>query len=154
MPLAAMVKQSNDMLASASTIRLVKEHPEAIKDLARPGGLHDAAKKVLQVDKWGLDYLKAMPMPVQEALRAAIHGAITGDPPKPVQISYMPSYEYEVRVSDFGQAVHVQVRGPYEAVSPGAAYAKKATRKSTGSRRRVTRRVKAAKRKPARRRGR
>jgi hypothetical protein len=97
----------------------------------------------LNVDAAGIKYLKAMPLPVQEAIRAAIFDAITGRPGKPVQLSYLPALEFGASVTDFGEAVSIQVRGPYEPVSPGVRYAASRARGSTR-----------AKRKPAKRRGR
>ena len=133
MPNQLMVAQTNDVLSSASTIKLVREFPDAFAKLAEPGSLVDVAREVLKVDRSGLDYLSAMPTAVQEAIRAAIYDALTerkGKPAKPVQISYMPSYDFGVQVVDYGQAVSIQVSGPYSSSSPRekAAHAKGAAR--------------------------
>ncbi len=160
MPVAAMVNQSNQWLSAESTVKLVKERPDIVEILGVRGKLADAAEKLLNVDAAGIKYLKAMPGPVQEAIRSAIFDAITGrtgQRAKPVQLSYLPALEFGASVTDFGQAVSIQVRGPYDAVSPGARFAAArltqggtTARRAKPARRKVTR----AKRKPARRPGR
>lgn len=148
MPVAAMVSQSNQWLSAESTVKLVSERPDIVEMLGVKGNLPKAAEKLLNVDAAGIKYLKAMPLPVQEAIRAAIFEAITGRPGKPVQLSYLPALEFGASVTDFGEAVSIQVRGPYEPVSPGARYA--ASRAKPARAKASTR----ATRKPARRRGR
>lgn len=157
MPMAALLTQSNAWLSSASTIKLVEQRPDVVEILGERGRLADAAEKLLQVDRWGIEYIRAMPGPVQESIRAAIYDAITGrgasQPPKPVQLSYVPSLEFGVTIADFGEAVTIQVHGPYEAASPSVAFAARGTGVASRGRaaRSGGRKVKAAKRKPARR---
>ncbi len=144
MPNQQMVAQTNDVLSAASTIKLVREYPDAFAMLAEPGSLVEVARDVLKVGRSGLDYLSAMPTAIQEAIRAAIYEALTerkGKPAKPVQVSYMPSYDFGVQVVDYGQAVTIQISGPYSSSSPKekAAYAKSGA--SAGGARKPARRT-------------
>ena len=154
MPLASLVSQSNAFLSSASSVRLVKERPDVVEKLARPGGLVEAAKSLLQIDAEGVAYLEEMPRVVQETIRVAIHSAVTDPDSKPVQLAYLPALEFAATVTDYGQAVTVIVRGPYEAASPGKAFAAARARRARRGSSRVARRVKPAKRRPAPRRAR
>ena len=146
MPHAAVVGASNALLSTQSTIRLVREFPDAYELLGTPGSLGKVARQVLGVKGAEAAYIDAIPVTVQEAMRAAIYASASQD--KPVQISYKPAVEFEVQILDYGQALHVQLLGPYEAASPGVAYARKAAR---GGTRKTTRK---ATRKKARPRGR
>jgi hypothetical protein len=141
-PNQLMVAQANDVLSAASTVKLVREYPEAFAKLAEPGSLVDVAREVLKVDRSGLDYLSAMPTAIQEAVRAAICDALTersGKPVKPVQVSYVPNYEFGVQVVDYGEALTIQISGPYSGVSPrdGSTYAKRRTSRSATKRKSV-----------------
>jgi hypothetical protein len=149
-----MVAGANNALSSSSTIKLVKEFPEAYEALGSPGSLAKVAREVLGLGAAEVAYINAIPAAVQESMRAAIFASVRQG--KPVQISYVPALEFETRIVDYGQALSVQLRGPYEAASPGAAYAKKARRGGgkTGTRRRTAKPARRVKAKPARRRAR
>jgi len=160
MPVSAMVQQSNANLGTGSTIKLVQENPKIVEMLGIRGKLAEAARALLDVDPAGFDYLNAIPGPVQESIRAAIFDAISGkrgQEPKPVQMSYVPAYEFGASVTDYGEAVSIEVRGPYEAASPSGknARAKRSAGRTAARRGKPARRkVNPAKRKPARQPGR
>jgi hypothetical protein len=149
MPMQAMVASANSVLGTGSGVRLVQEFPEALKGLSTSGSLVPVARDVLKLGAAEVAYLRAIPMAVQESIRASIYSSVTQG--KPVQISYKPSVEFEAQISDYGQALHIQVLGPYDPVSPGSRYARRG-----GGRRKPTRRSasRTAKRKPTRRRAR
>ncbi|MGH9319243.1 MAG: hypothetical protein ACRD3V_05055, partial [Vicinamibacteria bacterium] len=97
-----------------------------VEALGRPGTLVDVATRVLKLDAAGIAYLKEIPSPLREAMRAAIYDAL-GDG-QSVQISYSPHYDFELRFADYGEALSIHVKGPFETASPGRAYRAKAKR--------------------------
>ncbi len=141
MPVAMMVQSANDNLGAASVPRLVREHPEEVEALSRPGTLVDVATRVLKLDAAGRSYLEAMPSPLREAMRAAIFDALSAG--QSVQLAYSPHYDFELRFSDYGEALTIHVKGPFDTASPGDAYRTKAARARLGK--------KSTARKPARR---
>jgi hypothetical protein len=148
-----MVAASNDVLAAQSVPRLVAEFPEEVEALGRPGTFVDVATRVLKLDSTGRQYLEAIPAPLREAMRAAIFDAMSSG--QSVQIHYTPSYDFEVRFSDYGQALSIHIKGPFETDSPGSAYRKQAvrTRSATGKVRRAAPKRKATVRRKASKRG-
>jgi len=140
MPMATMVQSANNNLGAGSLPRLVTENPKEVAALGRPGTLVDVATRVLKLDAAGRSYLQAIPSPLREAMRAAIYDALSDG--QSVQISYSPHYDFELRFTDYGEALSIHVKGPFETASPGRAYRAKAKRARSG---------KSTARKPARR---
>jgi hypothetical protein len=64
-------------------------------------------------------------------MRAAIFDAMSNG--QSVQIHYTPGYDFEVRFSDYGEALSIHVKGPFETDSPGSTYRKQAVGKRSGA---------------------
>jgi len=135
---AKVVGESNSLLSSSSTIRLVKEHPQAFRLLGTPGSLGTVARDVLTLSADERAYIDAIPPTLQEAMRSAIYSSV--DQGKPVQLSYAPAYDFEVHIWDYGEALSIQVRGPYESRSPQKAYSAKRGRAGRKAKSKPTRR--------------
>jgi hypothetical protein len=118
MPGAAMVQSANSMLSTSSAAKLLRDYPNEVAELAKPGSLVGVATRVLKLSAQDKQYIQAIPDPLKEALRAAIVDGVLRE--KSVQLSYVPAYDFEVRISDYGGAVTIQVRGPYAPASPSA----------------------------------
>jgi hypothetical protein len=141
MPMAMMVQSANSNLGAGSLPRLVTENPKEVAALGRPGTLVEVATRVLKLDAAGRNYLQAIPSPLREAMRAAIYDALSDG--QSVQISYSPHYDFELRFTDYGEALSIHVKGPFDTASPGRAYRARAKRARSGK--------KSTARKPARR---
>jgi hypothetical protein len=126
-----MVQGSNAALGAGSPAKVLSEFPKEFEELGVPGSLVRVAKNILGLSSTETRYLEAIPPALREAIRAAIYDAVNAD--KSVQISYFPAYDFEVRFADYGQALSIQVSGPYEAASPRgkARYEKPAKRRAT-----------------------
>ncbi len=145
MPLSAIVQGSNAALGSSSPAKVLELFPKEFEGLGVPGSLVSVAKAILGLSTTETEYLEAIPPALREAIRAAIYQAVNAD--KSVQISYFPAYDFEVRFADYGQALSVQVSGPYEPSSPRGK-----SRYEKGTKRRTTRGVRPRARKAPKRR--
>lgn len=152
MPSNAMVAKSNKQLAAQSAPRILEEYPEEVEALGNRGTLIRVARKVLELDEKDLEYLEAMPTALHEALRASIFDALTNG--KSAQMIFVPAYDFGVKVWDYGEAISIQVEGPYEADGyskrPDRYTSSQGTAAARTTKRRTTARKSAA-RKPARR---
>ena len=112
MPNAMTVQAVNTALTTDGVVSLSSDGG-VLEQLARPGSLLEVAQTLLDLGAEELEYLRAIPTVLQEALRAAINQAVAAG--KPVQLQYSPGYEFEVRMWDYGQAVSIHLSGPYTA---------------------------------------
>jgi hypothetical protein len=145
-----MVQSANDNLSTSSASRLVREHPDEVAKLAEPGSLVGVATRVLKLSAQDRDYLQAIPDPLKEAMRAAIVDAVGRE--QTVQFAYIPAYDFELRFSDYGNALTIVVRGPYAPASPAEKAEYTSYSASAQARRRPTRTKAKRKAKPSRRR--
>ena len=68
-----------------------------------------AARKVVQA------YLNKMPDQLSESVRGAIYSALTAKQPKPITFAWVPGYDFQVNVWDYGCGMTVMVQGRYPA---------------------------------------
>jgi hypothetical protein len=152
MPNQVMVQKSNDQLAARSAARILEEYPEEVEALGERGNLIRVARTVLELEGKDIGYLEAMPSALQEALRASIFDALANG--KSAQMIFVPAYEFGVKVWDYGEAISIQIEGPYEAGGYSARPERYASSQDTAAARTTKRRAtprKAATRKPAKR---
>jgi len=112
-----MVRKISPVLTQESLTAL-GQNETFMTALNSPGALVDLARDYIpDIAPEELAYLQAIPPVLQEAVRASIAAAIDGS--KEVQVLYAPAYDFELHIWDYGEAVSVQVRGPYtEATMP------------------------------------
>jgi hypothetical protein len=111
MPVAAVVQSANLALTQEAVRSLHAEQSGLIDELSRPGSLGAVAQSHLGLSDEDRRYIEAIPNAVQESLRSAVHTAVASG--KAVHLTFRPAYDFGVSVWEFGDAVGVQLTGPY-----------------------------------------
>jgi hypothetical protein len=119
MPGFAMIQQANVALSGGGAAAL-KSDPDFMSQIAQPGSLVSVAREVLDLSSDDLNYLEAIPLAVQEVIRATIYHAVAQS--RDVHLSYQPGYDFAASVVDYVTAIGVTVTGPYTVPAARDAY--------------------------------
>ena len=111
MPYAASIHKLAPVLTDDAINDMKENSPEILEALREPGSLVEVADNVVGFAAHERAWLEAIPRALQEGIRATIVSAM--DDGKAVHLQYSPSYDFEVRSWDFGDAVGVHISGPY-----------------------------------------
>jgi hypothetical protein len=79
--------------------------------LGQPGQLVDALHGIVELTPDERRYLESIPQVVRESMRAAALQALLDT--KDVFFHYVPGYEFEARVVEYGGGVSIELLGPY-----------------------------------------
>ena len=113
MPYAKIV----DKLASLITKDAVMSFDENVLESLRvPDSLLQLAEVHGDLTGAELDYLSAVPPALLEGVRAAMVVAIEAQ--QAVHLHFTPGYDFQVRLSDYGEALSIHLIGPYSAPFP------------------------------------
>lgn len=79
--------------------------------LGQPGQLVDALDGIVGLTPDERSYLESIPQVVRESMRSAALQALLDS--KDVFFHYVPGYEFEARVMEYGGGVSIELLGPY-----------------------------------------
>ncbi len=128
MPETLMVRQLRSAMSVLDTLRRdaeVGQDERAQRLLARlgePGGLSDIAAELGELEDHQVEYLSAFPPRLIEGIRAVLHDAVMSDEPPVIELQFLPGYEFEVRLLEWGNQLTIHLRGPFAAPFPRDSY--------------------------------
>jgi hypothetical protein len=111
MPMAAVIQQANQALTAEAVQTLQSGDSRFLEELGQKGGLASVAQSHLGLSDENTRYIASIPSSVQEAIRSAIHDAVSNG--RAVHLTFKPGYDFGAEVWEFGDAVGVQLTGPY-----------------------------------------
>ena len=86
--------------------------------LGQPGGLADIAAERGELEDHEVEYLSAFPPRLIEGIRAVLHDAVMSDEPPTIELQFLPGYDFEVRLLEWGNQLTIHLRGPFAAPYP------------------------------------
>jgi hypothetical protein len=127
-PETLMVRQLRSAMSVLDTPRRdaeVGQDERAQRLLARlgePGGLSDIAAELGELGEHQVEYLSAFPPRLIEGIRAVLHDAVMSDEPPVIELQFLPGYEFEVRLLEWGNQLTIHLRGPFASPFPRDSY--------------------------------
>jgi hypothetical protein len=106
------VEKANTQLSAEA----IGQDPSAFDRLREPGTLVPFAQEFLGLSDDTARYLADFSPRLLEGTRAAVIAAV--DAGRSVHVNYVPAYDFEVRLFEYGNATVVSLQGPY----PGQDY--------------------------------
>lgn len=99
-PWQVMSERANLMMSRDNILELAKDVQERERVILDPNTTLSSAARMVGIAQSDDEenYLSRWPAGIQRALIAALHSAVTRQPPLPVTISWAPGYDFEIQI--------------------------------------------------------